>query len=164
MKWTKGAGAWPGFWLLSYRHATNPAWPGINPFCATNGLPAALCGSAELDVFEGQGSEPSSFYGTIHRNSSGGYGVADRQNANNWQDAGVDLTADFHTYGMLWTETQITWYLDGRALMSAPVYDSTNQPMFLLLQMWTGGWTSDPGATTPSTIETQVDYVDVWQK
>ena len=48
--------------------------------------------------------------------------------------------------------------------MSAPVYDTTNQPMFLLLQMWTGGWTYDTDSTTPTTIETQVDQVQVWQK
>jgi beta-glucanase (GH16 family) len=124
----------------------------------------AQCYSGELDAYEGQGSEPQSFYGTIHRNSSGDYGVADQQNSNNWQPAGVDLTSDFHTYGMLWTATQITWYLDGKPLMSAPVYDSTNQPMFLLLQMWIGGWTMDPDSTTPTTLDTQVDYVQVWQK
>jgi beta-glucanase (GH16 family) len=164
MKWTGGHGAWPAFWLLSYRHATDPAWPAVNPYCSQNGLPTAQCYSAELDVFEGQGSQPTSFYGTIHRNSSGSYGVRDQQNANNWQNVGVDLTADFHTYGMLWTATQITWYLDGRALMSAPVYDSTDQPMFLLLQMWTGGWTYNPDSTTPTNLETQVDYVQVWQR
>ena len=164
MKWTKGDGAWPGFWLFSYRHATNPSWPSLNPYCKNNGLPLAQCYSGELDAYEGQGSEPQSFYGTIHRNSSGDYGVADQQNSNNWQPAGVDLTSDFHTYGMLWTATQITWYLDGKPLMSAPVYDSTNQPMFLLLQMWIGGWTMDPDSTTPTTLDTQVDYVQVWQK
>ena len=36
--------------------------------------------------------------------------------------------------------------------------------MFLLLQMWTGGWTSDPGPSTPDVLETQVDYVSVWQR
>jgi beta-glucanase (GH16 family) len=164
MKWTGGHGAWPAFWLLSYRHATNPAWPAVNPYCSQNGLPTAQCYSAELDVFEGQGSQPTSFYGTIHRNSSGSYGVRDQQNANNWQNVGLDLTADFHTYGMLWTATQITWYLDGRALMSAPVYDSTDQPMFMLLQMWTGGWTYNPDSTTPTNLETQVDDVQVWQR
>jgi beta-glucanase (GH16 family) len=164
MKWTAGHGAWPAFWLYSYRHATNPAWPSVNPYCSQNGLPTALCYAAELDVFEGQGSEPRSYYGTIHRDTSGSYNVGDQQNANNWQDAGVDLTADFHTYGMLWTATQITWYLDGRALMSAPVFDSTNQPMFLLLQMYTGGWTYDPDSTTPTNLETQIDYVQVWQR
>jgi beta-glucanase (GH16 family) len=65
---------------------------------------------------------------------------------------------------MLWTPTQVSWYLDGRRMMSATPYDSLNQPMFLLLQMWTGGWTYDPDSTTPSTIETRVDYVQVWQK
>jgi serralysin len=149
---------------LSWRHATNPAYPSINPFCALNGLVPALCYAAELDVFEGQGAEPRAFYGTSHRNSCGCYGVGDQQNANNWRDSGIDLTADFHTYGMLWTATQITWYLDGRVMTSTPVYDSTNQPMFLLLQMYTGGWTGGPDSTTPATIETQVDYVQVWQK
>jgi hypothetical protein len=36
--------------------------------------------------------------------------------------------------------------------------------MFLLLQMWSGGWTKDPDATTPDVIETQVDWVRVWQE
>src|SRR5205823_3388337 len=164
MKWTGGDGAWPGFWLESYRHATNPAWPAVNPYCTRHRLPQAQCLSAEIDAFEGQGSQPSSFYGTVHLNSCNCYGVSDQQNGNNLRAAGVDLTAGFHTYGMLWTSSRITWYLDGRSLMSASVYPSTNQPMFLLLQMWTGGWTRDVADTTPARIETQVDYVQVWQK
>ena len=163
MKWTGAMGAWPGFWLFSSRHSTNDFWPLINPFCADNGLAKPLCYSAELDVFEGQGAEPNAFYGTIHRNSSGDYGIGDRQNDNNYQEEPGDIAAGWHTYGMLWTSSQITWYLDGHALMSTPTYDSTNQPMYLLLQMWTGGWMGDPNSTTPDLLETQVDYVDVWQ-
>jgi hypothetical protein len=49
-------------------------------------------------------------------------------------------------------------------MLSTTPYDSLNQPMFLLLQIWTGGWTYDPDSTTPSTIETQVEYVRLWQK
>jgi beta-glucanase (GH16 family) len=164
MKWSGGRGAWPGFWLYSYRHATNPAWPSVNPICSRRGESVSHCYAGELDVFEGQGSEPQAFYGTIHRNSCGCYGIGSQQNGNNWQPAGVDLTADFHTYGMLWTPTQVSWYLDGRLMMSAAPFDSLHQPMFLLLQMWTGGWTHDPDSTTPTTIETQVDWVRVWQK
>lgn len=156
MRWTKGNGAWPAFWLLSYAHATNPNWP--NRAC-----PGPECLSAELDVFEGQGREPTVYYGTIHRNSCDCYRVPNQQNSNNFTDTGIDLTAAFHTYGMLWTATQIKWYLDGQPLMSAPTYDSTNQPMYLLLQMWVGGWTGGPGAATPDVLETQVDYVSVWQ-
>ena len=164
MRWTGAQGAWPGFWLLSERHASNPAWPSVNPFCEVNGLLTALCHAAELDVFEGQGAEPNVFYGTIHRNSSNDYGVPDAQNENNAQPQTEDLGADFHRYGMLWADSAITWYLDDEPLMSAPVFDSTNQPMFLLLQMWVGGWSSGPDASTPDVLESRVDYVSVWQQ
>jgi len=164
MRWTKGAGAWPAFWLLSYRHSVNPSYPNINPVCAQNGLPAAQCWSAELDVFEGQGTEPTVFYGTIHRNSCNCYGVQNTQNGNNYHNVGVDLTAAFHTYGMLWTASTISWYLDGALVGSAPTYDSTNQPMFILLQMWIGGWTSGTNSSTPAELKTEVDWVRAWQK
>jgi hypothetical protein len=164
MRWTKGAGAWPGFWLYSKRHAKNPAWPDINPYCAKNGLPSALCLSAEVDVFEGQGTEPRVFYGTLHRNSSEDYGVSNQQNSNNYHPVHKNLTTRFHRYGALWTDSQITWYLDGKKLMSAPTFSSTNQPMFLLLQMWIGGWTKDPNSSTPDILQTQVDWVRVWRR
>ena len=149
MRWTKGAGAWPAFWLLSYRHAVNPSYPSINPYCQQNGLPNPLCYSAELDVFEGQGTEPTVYYGTSHRNSCDCYGVPNQQNSNNYTNTNTDLTTAFHTYGMLWTSTTISWYLDGQLLKSASAYDSTNQPMFLLPQMWIGGWTSGTTSADP---------------
>ena len=58
MKWTKGKGAWPAFWLSSYRNAINQELPSINPYCENHGLAVALCLNSELDVFEGQGLEP----------------------------------------------------------------------------------------------------------
>ena len=86
------------------------------------------------------------------------------QNSNNYHDVGVDLTADFHVYGMMWTASTISWYLDGKLIHSAPVYDSTNQPMFVLLQMWIGGWTGGTTTATPDELKTEVDWVRVWQK
>jgi len=165
MRWTKGNGAWPAFWLFSYRHAVNPNYPSLNSACGGAGEPpVAQCYSAELDVFEGQGREPNVFYGTIHRNSCSCYGVNNTQNGNNWHNVGQDLTTAFHTYGMLWGTTDIKWYLDGQLVGTAPVYDSTNQPMFLLLQMWIGGWTGGTDASTPDELKTEVDWVRVWQK
>jgi Glycosyl hydrolases family 16 len=49
MRWQGVAGNWPAFWLIS------EAW-------AQNGT----CASAEIDVFEGKGNEPNSFYGNLH--------------------------------------------------------------------------------------------------
>jgi len=156
MKWTRGNGAWPGFWLLAYRHLTNPHWP--KPAC-----PGPECLAAELDVFEGQGAEPSVFYGTLHRNSCTCYG-GDRQNANHIRKLGLDLADAWHVYAAKWTDREIVWYLDGRQLITAPVFDSTDQEMVLLLQMWTGGWTGGTDASTPDNLATQVDWVRVWQR
>jgi hypothetical protein len=36
--------------------------------------------------------------------------------------------------------------------------------MFLLLDEWIGGWTTGTDATTPDTLDNQIDYVDVWQQ
>jgi hypothetical protein len=146
MRWTKGNGSWPAFWLFSVARASGD-------------VP-----SPEIDVFEGQGSEPRVFYGTVHRNSSDCCGMPNRQNGNNWQPQRVDLTAQFHTYSALWQATSVTWYLDGRRLMRAPVYDTTDNAMFLIVDMWTGGWTKEPDASTPAELHTEVDWVRVWQK
>jgi Glycosyl hydrolases family 16/Bacterial TSP3 repeat len=148
MKWTKGNGAWPAFWLYSYQHAID------EDQCKTQ--------AGEIDVMEGQGSEPNVLYGTVHSNTNG-CAPGDAQNGNNWQPVDADLTTAFHTYAALWTPTTITWYLDDKLIMSAPTYATNNQRMFLLLSMWSGGWTTDPDATTPDVIETQVDWVSVWQ-
>jgi beta-glucanase (GH16 family) len=167
MKWTGGEGGWPGFWLYSYRHATNPLYPELNPLCAQLGEPNSHCVGGELDMFEGQGAEPHVYYGTVHSNTAGAYTsiVADDQNSNNSETVAPDLTADFHTYGMKWTNGTVSWYLDNQFLMSSDAYyDSLNQPMFLLLQMWYGGWAHDDTKPSPDTLETQVDWVRVWQK
>jgi beta-glucanase (GH16 family) len=149
MKWTGSTGAWPAFWLYSYQHSID------TDQCAHQ--------AGEIDVMEGQGVEPNVFYGTVHSNTNG-CSPSDDQNGNNWQPVGTNLTTDFHTYGALWTSTSVTWYLDDKEIMSAPTYATDNQPMYLLLQMWIGGWSPEPDLTTPDFLHTEVDWVHVWQK
>jgi hypothetical protein len=36
--------------------------------------------------------------------------------------------------------------------------------MFIILDMWTGGWTTDPDSTTPDTLRLKVDWVRVWHR
>jgi beta-glucanase (GH16 family) len=149
MTWTRGDGAWPGFWLYSTKHARD------EDQCATR--------AGEIDVFEGQGSEPRVYYGTVHSNTNG-CSPSDDQNGNNFHPVRKNLTKGFHRYGALWTKNRITWYLDGKRLMSAPTYSTNDQRMFLLLQMWVGGWTEDPNGSTPNVIQTKVDWVRVWRR
>lgn len=159
-----GNAAWPSFWMISYRHATNPSYPNLNPYCQQNALPAAECYSAELDVLD-NGGWPTELYVGSHRNSCGCYGVSNslRPSAN-WFDQGIRLGDDWHTYSMLWTADTVTWYLDGRQVAAVATFDSTNQPMFLMLQNWVGRSNRWGPAISGSESDVQVDYVQVWQK
>jgi Glycosyl hydrolases family 16 len=159
LRWTGVPGSGPAFWLLSTAHATNPNWP--QPACA---LPTCL--SAEIDVFEGYGNHLNVFTGTIHRNSCECYGAPSAMNSNNWQpQPGMNLST-WHVYAARWTATNVTWYLDNRMIMSAPVFDSTNQPMHLLFYNWATPWQdgNETGASTPAELHTEVDWVRVWQQ
>jgi glycosyl hydrolase family 16 len=149
MRWTGGHGAWPAFWLFSMKHARGIDCPPL---------------TSELDVFEGQGSEPRVYYGTIHRNTNELCGVPDDQNDNNWNPIKPNLTRAFHVYSALWTRTSVHWYLDGHEVIHWPVYGSTDQPMFMILDMWTGGWTFDPDSATPTLLQLKVDWVRVWHR
>jgi beta-glucanase (GH16 family) len=159
VKMTGGRGFWPAVWMLSSTHRWNPIWP--TPACVQ-----PTCLSAELDIFEGQGTEPNVFYGTLHRNSANVYGPDYQNNENNRQVTGTNLYDSWHTVSVKWTADRITWYLDDQPLHSLTPYDSTPQPMFLILSATTGGWApgNTPDSTTPNDLITEVDWVRVWQQ
>jgi len=156
IKWTGVQGAWPGFWLFSEAQR--------------DGQTSASLQTSEIDIMEGDGNYPNGYNTALHSNSSNMFGVPDQTcPSNNFHaDLGLgNLTTDWHTYGLLWTPTSITWYLDGRPIAGPcpPWPNSTDQPMFMILTMAPGGAAS--GKTPPSgasMIETQVDWVRVWQK
>jgi Glycosyl hydrolases family 16/Bacterial Ig domain len=149
MRWTGAPGAWPAFWLISKGWADRAN-------CATP--------SSEIDMMEGQGSEPFSFYGTIHSDSASACS-GHKQNGNNWDPWPTRLADNWHTYAATWTQGQVCWYVDDTLAHCAPTYpDTAISPMFMILYMWTGGWTTDPTSATPDVLHTEVDWVHVWQK
>lgn len=96
IKLSPGTGAWPAFWMLGNNIATVP-WP--------------ACG--ELDIMEFKGHSPQITYGTVHyRNSGGSHSYKGAT-----KNVGVDLTQDYHRYGMMWKPDEISFYID-----DAPVY------------------------------------------
>ncbi len=149
IKWTSGDGAWPAFWLLSQANRV--------------GQTSASMLASELDVMEMQGSTPDVTSFALHRNTGSCCGIADQVHGNGGLNMGYDTSADWHTYAALWTASTITWYIDGQQIGSGATFDSTNQPMFLLLDMWEGGWTKSVDSSTPAILTTEVDWVRVWQ-
>jgi hypothetical protein len=166
----------PAFWLLSTRHqqhATSPGWnPNTpNPFCVQNGLPIAECFASELDIFEGfgnieyGGSRTDDFFsGALHRNTSGFYGQGDTVRGV-LHGTGLDMS-DWHTYAALWTDLTVSYYLDGQLQGSVDTFDSTRQPMHLLLYNWNTDWEDEnmPNASTLDRLDVSVDWVRVWQQ
>jgi chitodextrinase len=154
----------PAFWLLSTTHATNPNFP--NPAC-----PGPECLTSELDVFEGFGRiqyggarEDDFFSGALHRNTAGFYGQPDDMRFVQ-KGTGLELS-QHHTYAARWTATDVCWYLDGALLGCRAAFDSTNQPMHLLLYNWTTDWETEnvPNSGTEPELDVFVDWVRVWQK
>jgi beta-glucanase (GH16 family) len=153
MRWTGGQGAFPGFFLMSQGWANTGA-------CTT---PAA-----EIDIQEGQGNRPFTFFGAIHRHSGTQVNFCGGEafNTNNVNERPTRLEGNWHTYAVKWTAAQVCWYVDDTLTHCAPTYDTTDDSMlFMILQQDTRGW--EPGNTIPSTTNeyrSEYDWVRVWQR
>ncbi len=152
MKLPQGVGLWPAFWMLGGNIGT-AGWP--------------LCG--EIDIMEFVGFEPTTIHVNLHMedyNHALGNNYGSRETLEN--------TADWHTYGITWTEDYIEFYIDDH---TRPFYRVEaiskgdagswpfDSPHFLLLNLAVGGsWGGLQGIDNtifPATME--VDYVRVYQ-
>jgi hypothetical protein len=147
--------AWPAFWLFSANHTR-----GVMP---RRDDPASLC--AEIDVYEGDSAHPTYFCGALHRNTSGQGGIGDEYNHNNCHDLRIDLTLDWHDYAVLWTPTEVVWFLDGAETHRTRSFDSTWQDAFIILGIEPGGLLRGPMPPADANeVALLVDWVRVWTR
>jgi beta-glucanase (GH16 family) len=66
-----------------------------------------------------------------------------------------------HTYGMLWTPTTTTFYIDRLAVMQVATPQSWDQPMYMILNLAMGGW-GGPVDNSALPAQMNVDYVRVY--
>jgi beta-glucanase (GH16 family) len=124
---TDVAGAWPAFWLVP----ADGSWP------------------PELDVMETLTGQSEVDYTTVHSAASGSHTAVGSANL-------VTNVGGYHTYGVLWTATDLTWYLDGQAVFHAATPADMNQPMYMIANMAIGGWAGTPNFTS---TDMKVDYI-----
>jgi beta-glucanase (GH16 family) len=152
MRWDVVNGAWPAFWLIPVQDATGQDF--------YNGSKE----SGEIDIFEGQGDHPHTFYGTVHD----WVNLRDHASRNNAFALPGNLDfSQFHVYGLLWTPGQVTWYLDNQPLHSETtpaIFD--RQDFFLVLGMQEGeDWSAGSlSGVTAASMTLSVDWVRVWQQ
>jgi beta-glucanase (GH16 family) len=133
-KFPPGHGMWPAFWMLP----ANLTWP------------------PEIDAMEWQGATPTIDYATIHWGK-------DNHASGTAFDTGVDLSQDFHRYGVDWQADHVTWYFDGKKIKNyTDVKHIPNQPMYILLDLAVGGWIDKPDKQTAFPAVMQVQYLRVW--
>lgn len=73
-----------------------------------------------------------------------------------------DLSADFHTYGLLWTPDELVFYFDGREIRREP-NEFCHHPSPVLLSLAVIHW-AGPVTDQIDGKSQVVDYVRVWQK
>lgn len=161
MKWKPDPGAWPALWLIPVQDATR------------EDVYAGVKESGEIDIFEGNGQSPQSFFGTIHdwrqdpENLNKMKDIANTGKNNRFPLPQETDFSQYHTYGMLWEPEKITWFFDGKPLHSEKTYTVFDrQDYFLIIGMQEGsGWKeSDLTGVTSEQMTLTVDWVRVWQK
>ena len=145
-KLPKGGGTWPAIWMLG-ANFPEVGWPN--------------CG--EIDIMEYVGNEPGSIQSALHNPSSFGDTIYRKS---------TDITDEsdaYHVYSMIWSEEQISFYLDGeRFYVYRPENRSSSnwpydKPQFLILNVAMGGSLGgdiDPSFTSSSM---EIDYVRIYQ-
>ncbi|HEX3699439.1 MAG TPA: family 16 glycosylhydrolase, partial [Phenylobacterium sp.] len=128
---TAAQGAWPAFWMV--------------PDPNTSGV--------EADI--GENTAAQSQFDFVRGYPGGGAQVA----FSNVLKTG-DLTG-FHTYGMMWTPSTITFYYDDQAVFEAPTPSTWTNPMYMLANLAVGGFGGNPTAADfPAQL--QIDYIHAY--
>ena len=156
MAFNPAIGSFPGIWMLPTSE--------IGVASGSNGI--AYGG---LDMFEWQSQAPTTFYGTAH------VWVDDADPVNNagtshWTVPAGTNFADYNNYGVLWTPTSISWYLNNvlmETLSTTSVsYNSVfggSQSYFLILSDQAGcNWSANPCPGQVSPLNMQVQWVHVY--
>ena len=150
---TTNQGLWPAFWSLG-SNIGSVGWP--------------TCG--EADIMENwspqvdNGPGPSGNSSTIHTAKTGGSGVGQRFTF----PSGESADTAFHTYGIVWTQNQMQFFVDNAATPFFTVTPSSlpsgdtwpfNANIFTLLNVAVGGTLggSTSGLSNPGPM--MVDYV-----
>lgn len=157
LKYESKNGAFPAFWTLGCNTYYPSSTSGPYGVTKSYGAPWPYCG--ELDIFEGcsggGGVKPIIHYSLDPSTSAeSNMTIASNSTVN---------TSEYHIYGVEWTETSMTAYLDGKEIGTIDTTGLTpyNKPHYLILNLALG---SVAGAIDDDVndIKMYVDWVRVY--
>ena len=134
-----GAGMWPAFWLLDNNSNQTGGWPPELDALEAFGAPAP----------DGEGGTNQAHWAVHSHNTS--------QQAQSWETVSGNETTSFHTYGVLWTPTTMSFVYDGHVVAQTPTPSDYTQQMYMIVDLAVGGtW---PGDATGENATMKVDYL-----
>lgn len=133
-----GQGIFPAFWMMTNKEKT---W-----------LP-------EIDILEMIGQKPDEIWMVLH-----GLDENNEKKTVSQSYMGANYTNTFHTFGVEWTPTKITWLIDGEVRFETNEY-IPHEDMYLYINTAIGGdWPGSPNHTTQFPTLFEIDYVRIYQK
>lgn len=152
---------WNAFWLYGGYHTDG------GPNVA--GTPTRQTG--EIDWFETDSAQPSTAVCTIHTDSDGSNNAPDTQTGgnpdgtrgnNNHSLPSTNLfDGQWHTFGGVWRQDRIEWWIDGVLIGACPPFAENWQFMEIVVGSGVGGVN---GGNKTATGNVLVDYIRVWQR
>lgn len=134
IKFPEGKGLWNAFWLYNNYD-----------------------GHKEIDIAE-QWTADLKSYGVAQHNFNGAAIIHESLRLN----TGIDLTQDYHRYGVVWADGQLVFLLDGKEIYTMPQHRSLDgRALYIILNTNIGGYQGDPDDSTPDKNEMLVDWVRV---
>jgi len=135
-----GDGLWPSFFLLGAQNID------LKP---------------QLFVVESRGNDTQTVYHRYNHADSAGDVIAAERIAS----SGADFTANFHTYGVAWSENKLTFFVDGVRRHTIASENVAKQNMYLLLNFAVGGaFAGVPNENTLLPAKFEIDYVRVYHR
>lgn len=156
MKFPKGQGYLPAFWMMPNDENLYGQWP--------------KCG--EIDIAEVMGQETNKIYGTIH------YGEPHGESQGTKVLKKGNFADEWHVCAVEWEPGSIKWYVDGVLYHEEHSWFSKttgqgeitypapfDQDFYIIFNLAIGGsWVGYPDKTTDFNSKFEVDYVKVYQK
>ncbi len=153
MKFPRAGATWPAFWLMPDRgRGHGNVWE----------RRTTDDGGMEFDIMEHLAKwGPGRYSAAVHWD---GYGDDHQQwgNANLYYPPTED---GFHVFGMLWEPDKVTWFCDGKEMVSWESDRIMKYPAYIKLNVEMGGWAGNrvsPDSAYPDAFV--IDYVRVWQR